>query len=140
MRGATSLVIFLEHRQLISIHTPHAGSDGLVTDKYKAIGISIHTPHAGSDVVPLKPRPQTNISIHTPHAGSDHVTFCYLLAIRYFNPHSPCGERPNKPKIVAYTEKISIHTPHAGSDSKNHTFINKYGIIFVQYCRNIISI
>lgn len=36
--------------------------------------------------------------------------------------------------------EISIHTPHAGSDSKNHIFINKYRIIFVQYCRNIISI
>ena len=39
---------------------------------------------------------KNNISIHTPLAGSDlsaiwmHTTCCN------FNPHSPCGERPQK--------------------------------------------
>ena len=35
---------------------------------------------------------------------------------RYFNPHSPCGERPPKPHHQTILNPISIHTPLAGSD------------------------
>ena len=88
------------------------------------------------------------ISIHTPHAGSDHVRKSKKLAIPYFNPHSPCGERrwmpvdfghvhhdfnPHSPCgerhkwgcIIANGSRISIHTPHAGSDGKTET--TEYG-------------
>ena len=34
----------------------------------------------------------------------------------YFNPHSPCGERPIKQPFPLFFPCISIHTPHAGSD------------------------
>ena len=34
------------------------------------------------------------ISIHTPLAGSDAATCSWRTASTYFNPHSPCGERP----------------------------------------------
>ena len=34
------------------------------------------------------------ISIHTPLAGSDPSTSLVTCAFCYFNPHSPCGERP----------------------------------------------
>ena len=69
-------VLFLhKHSQsCISIHTPHAGSDGLRNElgAYRW-DISIHTPHAGSDTLSRYTSPLISISIHTPHAGSD---FC----------------------------------------------------------------
>ena len=57
--------------------------------------ISIHTPHAGSDeqIFKIVPNPET-ISIHTPHAGSDiQPSSIVSKSIVYFNPHSPSGER-----------------------------------------------
>ena len=38
------------------------------------------------------------------------------LCMRYFNPHSPCGERLCKTACIFASGSISIHTPHAGSD------------------------
>ena len=103
--------------QMISIHTPHAGSDGIGRYVWVNDVISIHTPHAGSDfcrhdqIVFLR-----HISIHTPHAGSDHTTQRKMASHSHFNPHSPCGER--RQQILNYLAllDISIHTPHAGSD------------------------
>ena len=34
------------------------------------------------------------ISIHAPRVGSDCVRLRDVLAAEYFNPRSPCGERP----------------------------------------------
>ena len=34
----------------------------------------------------------------------------------YFNPHSPCGERPGRALTRDDAKGISIHTPLAGSD------------------------
>ena len=126
----------------------------------KIFMISIHTPHAGSDYSPAVQLDDILISIHTPHAGSDRQFKCQYLYCRYFNPHSPCGERPiwsrnwkkqkrfqstlpmrgatgdNQSAATAaafqstlpmrgatfiqdntvFRGKISIHTPHAGSD------------------------
>ena len=78
---------------MISIHAPHAGSDGEVllavhTLKFqstlpmrgatltactccKVSQISIHAPHAGSDLTGRKEPKMKRISIHAPHAGSD---------------------------------------------------------------------
>ena len=36
--------------------------------------------------------------------------------MRYFNPRSPCGERPLKPAISFCVIAISIHAPRVGSD------------------------
>ncbi len=78
------------------------------------------------------------ISIHAPHAGSDHFLVSYKIPTFYFNPRSPCGERPTSiPSLLqpfqfqstlpmrgaTHEGKerhpsmiISIHAPHAGSD------------------------
>ena len=82
---------------------------------------------------------QRSISIHTPHAGCDS---CQNLSVRpriNFNPHTPCGVRPNlgvldveellefqsthpvrgatlDNKQCRPCSSISIHTPHAGCD------------------------
>ena len=59
---------------------------------------------------------QQIISIHAPHAGSDTNIISLLWILRYFNPRSPCGERPpSRPKDHG-KRVISIHAPHAGSD------------------------
>ena len=55
----------------ISIHTPHAGSDGADCKTHQTGRISIHTPHAGSDPFVFDALFPIEISIHTPHAGSD---------------------------------------------------------------------
>ena len=72
MRGATCYRLFRCSRQIISIHTPHAGSD--VRALYNAAGLTV-------------------ISIHTPHAGSDPDQQKMERYKLDFNPHSPCGER-----------------------------------------------
>ena len=72
MRGATAE--YLEHNDYIriSIHAPHAGSDGVgVRLRFAPSLISIHAPHAGSDILFMSISP-----------------FCLN-----FNPRSPCGER-----------------------------------------------
>ena len=57
----------------ISIHAPHARSDGILPDQalQHTRKISIHAPHARSDegivIRPIEPI----ISIHAPHARSD---------------------------------------------------------------------
>ena len=102
----------------ISIHAPHAGSDGPGALPWHVPNISIHAPHAGSDARPALPRLSAIISIHAPHAGSDievqarsraddisihapHAGSDQRMAhgsrsATNFNPRSPCGERPGK--------------------------------------------
>ena len=95
MRGAIAQLRAMAQPVPISTHTPHAGSDSLMTvlrlvslyfnshspcgERYHRLSrlgthapISTHTPHAGSDHITLVGRVQVAISTHTPHAGSDH--------------------------------------------------------------------
>ena len=51
LRGATRRRGKIDHRELISIHTPLAGSDLSVVEPVPATHISIHTPLAGSDLI-----------------------------------------------------------------------------------------
>ena len=101
--------------QVISIHTPLAGSDEYTLSSSSTEPISIHTPLAGSDAHEVTYLVVVVISIHTPLAGSDAPDCNRSGTESYFNPHSPCGER------LAHAELhnrlvISIHTPLAGSD------------------------
>ena len=56
------------------------------------------------------------ISIHAPRAGSDRHLLQQGLVLLYFNPCSPCGERPASVRSISASTKISIHAPRAGSD------------------------
>ena len=125
--------------QVISIHTPLAGSDGYGSSQSSPErnfnphspcgerpgqtigrsgrpGISIHTPLAGSDVDMLDINDIHVISIHTPLAGSDRKTLKTSASSWNFNQHSPCGERRHRRKQMDHAPTISIHTPLAGSD------------------------
>ena len=118
MRGATRKLYDYYRRRFISIHAPHAGSDGgvdavcgVVRDfnprspcgerrsgfsfSLQVSPISIHAPHAGSDhgCFDVRAAPVV-ISIHAPHAGSDRFHSMDVPKGWHFNPRSPCGERP----------------------------------------------
>ena len=97
--------ILFRETSLISIHTPHAGSDKDLLNFENPGYISIHTPHAGSDKIGNFIYKSNFISIHTPHAGSDSIPARKWLAIWDFNPHSPCGERPI---ILSFTLTVSL--------------------------------
>ena len=82
----------------ISIHAPLAGSDALPA-RIRCTGpISIHAPLAGSDLRRARFGPlAVPISIHAPLAGSDPGACSPCPPPEYFNPRSPCGERPRDP-------------------------------------------
>ena len=122
----------------ISIHAPLAGSDREMAYGRSVIIISIHAPLAGSDGFQAFGYLPVGISIHAPLAGSDPPRLAARSLTRYFNPRSPCGERPlrvyssdsRKPfqstlplrgaTVVndrnTLRVAISIHAPLAGSD------------------------
>ena len=101
----------------ISIHTPHAGSDGddetvsrefiifqstlpmrgatllIPFLKSRCIDFNPHSPCGERRQMQLEDIPDSEISIHTPHAGSDGILYRYHCHEKNFNPHSPCGER-----------------------------------------------
>ena len=136
--GSDARGIFHKGDTLISIHAPRAGSDRHGSLRARNPCISIHAPRAGSDARYYDSRPWNLISIHAPRAGSDGGGDVRPCFITYFNPRSPCGERPSaqrsptgKPvfqstlpvrgatinRFTSYAfESISIHAPRAGSD------------------------
>ena len=60
--------------------------------------------------------PKLPISIHAPRGGSDLSILLALLALLYFNPRSPWGERPDHYDKEPTLSDISIHAPRGGSD------------------------
>ena len=56
------------------------------------------------------------ISIHAPRVGSDHYAHSFFWLDFYFNPRSPCGERPYSLIWNDFFRDISIHAPRVGSD------------------------
>ena len=126
MRGATAADLYQRADEIISIHTPHAGSDleqlgsGAVCCGFQSTlpmrGATTMTRYSPStkifqSTLPMRGATEkeidllsgARISIHTPHAGSDGMK---------------CNDN-----IMLY---ISIHTPHAGSDSKSYRIHIKF--------------
>ena len=75
----------------VSIHTPLAGCDVILGDKFLGAHVSIHTPLAGCDGKTAKLLGGTLVSIHTPLAGCDLLVSDPLLVDESFNPHTPRG-------------------------------------------------
>ena len=152
MRGATRPPGERGSRQVISIHAPLAGSDLDLAITCAGVDISIHAPLAGSDrpstrdvrnsfrfqsTLPL--RGATWVTIGLPFL----ITFQSTLPLRgatkrrcrpctyrpYFNPRSPCGERPRQDARSRLDRLISIHAPLAGSDMET-TSVYKVGWYF----------
>ena len=79
--------------------------------------ISIHAPRVGSDVactVPLKRRRRFQSTLPV-WGATCHRCFSFYRS-PYFNPRSPCGERPPRTLRGALPNVISIHAPRVGSD------------------------
>ena len=79
--------------------------------------ISIHAPRVGSDHRPQHRRKQAlRFQSTLPVWGATSNKLFSLAVTAYFNPRSPCGERPahRKYRVPAYA--ISIHAPRVGSD------------------------
>ena len=91
-------VVHLFLKWIISIHTPHAGSDAEPCPECGSIDyISIHTPHAGSDPCTIHSRPKRGAFQSTlPMRGATSFFMCNVSGVEHFNPHSPCGERPTR--------------------------------------------
>ena len=134
------MVFWINSFILISIHTPHAGSDEIDFQPHSPLSISIHTPHAGSDIrlfdscrlkltfqstlpmrgatslIPTQLSASANFNPHSPCGERRVTTFNHGVVFPHFNPHSPCGERLFCAQVDVVYIQISIHTPHAGSD------------------------
>ena len=117
MRGATLTPAFkICGKELISIHTPHAGSDLIpffqchfihnfnphspcgerhsIRQEYiRIIKFQSTLPMRGATANAYNAVKVCHISIHTPHAGSDGWKTHARPLQFYLNPHSPCGER-----------------------------------------------
>ena len=130
---------------MISIHTPHAGSDTKAFfDRLSKSEFQSTLPMRGATTMvisfPLTPgyfnphspcgeRLAFLISLFVvvqfqstlPMRGATGIDDHIGLSGKNFNPHSPCGERPYTRYIIGKRRCISIHTPHAGSDGAGHT-------------------
>ena len=78
--------------------------------------ISIRAPHAGSDGP--GPRPGAPPPYFNPRSpcGERPIPTARSTRWRDFNPRSPCGERRNRRRPSAGQREISIRAPLAGSD------------------------
>ena len=127
----------------ISIHAPRVGSDHIIAGLVPGDdGISIHAPRVGSDYKVGRLCGRMAISIHAPRVGSDKTMYTMNdfiekfqstlpvwgattalpsrhLTGNYFNPRSPCGERPLTHSTAGDHESISIHAPRVGSDNSS---------------------
>ena len=139
IRGATTAYISMAPIAVISIHTPHTGSDLLLS--LLVLGtkiISIHTPHTGSDdsflsgtIYPA--RFQSTLPIRGATSAVPSVlpidTFqstlpirgatsdrCPIPCHRCISIHTPHTGSDPSCRVIVYHTDISIHTPHTGSD------------------------
>ena len=129
-----------ELRLAISIHAPHARSDGV--DRKRAGKAKDFNPRSSCEerleqasqsarqrhfnprssceerqVVYQDSEDTVRISIHAPHARSDNVIPIDVISYYNFNPRSSCEERHVLPLGQGCADHISIHAPHARSDS-----------------------
>ena len=124
----------------ISIHAPRVGSDLRPSPSWQkpqifqstlpvwgatvwhailktyAFEISIHAPRVGSDLFPVPcGREGTYFNPRSP--CGERPIMEHILSLSYdFNPRSPCGERPHSAARSNPPIPISIHAPRVGSD------------------------
>ena len=116
MRGATAQGILVVNTFLISIHAPHAGSDGyLFLCNAGNFRFQSTLPMRGATTLQEFVDNYKQFQSTLPMRGAtQHVNQRHNY--RNFNPRSPCGERLSKAQTENLTDGISIHAPHAGSD------------------------
>ena len=117
MRGATCRQHVQQRQQRrISIHAPHARSDGQQSDERpQRPDISIHAPHARSDKLQADILTALIISIHAPHARSDLMAV-FLSDKAVFQSTLLMRGATRVDGSHDFRTIISIHAPHARSD------------------------
>ena len=86
----------------------------------------------GATTGAFSPGGEWRISIHAPRVGSDPDDIkTARRAHKYFNPRSPCGERPVPVGLVSVRGIISIHAPRVGSDPPVDGFVLPAGHISI---------
>ena len=93
-------------------HSPCGERRDCVSGIHHDLLISIHTPHAGSD----HPTGQSHLgwSYFNPHSpcGERHAISLFGSTQYHFNPHSPCGERlhglNHKVRIVEFQSTLPM--------------------------------
>ena len=94
MRGATAQLRRRVALFLISIHTPHAGSD-------KNISAAVRAHRQFQSTLPMRGATPILLMLYfkklfqstLPMRGATIPERMIMWKIQYFNPHSPCGER-----------------------------------------------
>ena len=106
----------------ISIHAPRAGSDlALVVDELD-LAISIHAPRAGSDVAGnMIRRPSSSFQSTLPVRGATPVQRGVQRGRIYFNPRSPCGERPPKGSSRPIYKRFQSTLPVRGATARTRS-------------------
>ena len=140
-----AVLLSCTYHTIISIHTPHAGSDR--NDRYSHIckhGFQSTLPMRGATRLWVEKCQSCLISIHTPHAGSDSkimdaykgryifqstlpmrgatIPFTFFGHSSRFQSTLPMRGATCEKNDIGGKETISIHTPHAGSDADKTLF------------------
>ena len=79
--------------QCISIHAPHARSDGQSVEIATGTDISIHAPHARSDAVVSRRCSAVQFQSTLLMRGATVSTIIQIRRFSHFNPRSSCEER-----------------------------------------------
>ena len=103
--------------QMISIHTPLAGSDTSHRLWWTQGNVFQSTlPLRGATILLAFASTRYTFQSTLPLRGATSTCTPTASPCDYFNPHSPCGERL-EPRHPLREHRISIHTPLAGSDN-----------------------
>ena len=140
VRGATFSNFIAFIFCYISIHAPRAGSDCRKfarfchANNFNPRSPCGERPYSASPIVITglfqSTLPVRGATLYTINLVASRLSFQSTLPVRgatrtafpgtsypfYFNPRSPCGERPGCTTISHAPESISIHAPRAGSD------------------------
>ena len=103
------------HKQMVSIHAPHAGRDVGNHAVVKINKVSIHAPHAGRDGRRIHLDEIIRVSIHAPHAGRDQSRRSGTSSFQGFNPRAPCGARLQLRKLMEADEVFQSTRPMRGA-------------------------
>ena len=132
-------------RELFQSALPLRGATRHARPRHHRLLISIRAPLAGSDR-PSRTRRWTAsyFNPRSPCGERPWRGFWWTAAPAYFNPRSPCGERPHRPECGAEVVDISIRAPLAGSDRRYsgsepsvHSFQSALPLRGATRCRNL---
>ncbi len=102
---------------MVSIHTPHAGSDTREPVRCDGGEVSIHTPHAGSDPFELHDYSYLGEFQSTlPMQGVTGRALFQFVELGFQSTLPMQGVTQDFRQCVCRSS-VSIHTPHAGSDT-----------------------